>query len=200
MADDATGPQPTVEVHDSDLEELHSENPDGYQHQHQPNTPHPPSRAGPWFSFDKQPPSKWHEVIDEMRAWIDVQMTRQGASIQTVLHELVSRFTGTPRELYQSIREYRQIQFLQTANAPQALGLIHQNFIGDFSIYGKRIRQEYFDMKCCSLKLRDIEKHYQRMSSRYYTLNGFNDPNLRYVYISSLPTELQPEVNRLILQ
>ncbi|XP_057994942.1 uncharacterized protein LOC131175254 [Hevea brasiliensis] len=62
----------------------------------------------------------------------------------------------------------------------------------------KRLRQEFFDMRCCSLKRSDIEKHYQRMTQRYYLLNGYNDVNLRHTYIASLPEALQPELHRSI--
>ncbi len=47
-------------------------------------------------------------------------------------------------------------------------------------------------MRCCSLKRTDIERHYQRMAQRYYLLNGYNDVNLRHIYIASLPEALQP--------
>ena len=30
----------------------------------------------------------------------------------------------------------------------------------------------------------------------YYKLNGFNDPTLKHVFIASLPSELQPELQR----
>ena len=51
-------------------------------------------------------------------------------------------------------------------------------------------------MKCCSLKRNHLEMHYKRMSMLYYKLNGFNDPTLKHVFIASLPSELQPELQR----
>ena len=30
----------------------------------------------------------------------------------------------------------------------------------------------------------------------YYKLNGFNDPSLKYVFVASLPNEIQPELQK----
>ncbi|KAH9780689.1 hypothetical protein KPL71_008173 [Citrus sinensis] len=57
-------------------------------------------------------------------------------------------------------------------------------------------RKEYHQMKCCSLNRNHLEMHYKRMSMLYYKLNGFNDPSLKYVFAASLPSELQPELQR----
>jgi len=54
-------------------------------------------------------------------------------------------------------------------------------------------------MKCCSVKIADLEKHYQRMSKRFYHLNGLNDPSLKNTYVASLPVEIQPELNRMTI-
>ena len=34
------------------------------------------------------------------------------------------------------------------------------------------------------------------MSILFYKLNGFNEPSLKHVFIASLPTELQPDLQR----
>ncbi|KAL0295483.1 UNVERIFIED_CONTAM: polyprotein [Sesamum radiatum] len=36
------------------------------------------------------------------------------------------------------------------------------------------------------------------MSEKFYMLNGLNDPNLKHVFLASLPQELQPEIQRMI--
>ncbi|KAK2664064.1 hypothetical protein Ddye_002638 [Dipteronia dyeriana] len=53
-------------------------------------------------------------------------------------------------------------------------------------------------MCCCFLDKRDIDYHYRHMSFRYHALGGINDETLRHVYLNSLPTELQGELQRLI--
>ncbi|KAK2654315.1 hypothetical protein Ddye_014171 [Dipteronia dyeriana] len=53
-------------------------------------------------------------------------------------------------------------------------------------------------MTVCSLNKKDIDFHYRRMSFRYHALGGVNDETLRQVYLNSLPSELQGELQRLI--
>ena len=56
-------------------------------------------------------------------------------------------------------------------------------------------RKEFHKMKC-SLKRHLLESHYKRMSILFYKLNGFNEPSLKHVFIASLPSELQPDLQR----
>ena len=53
-------------------------------------------------------------------------------------------------------------------------------------------------MRCCSLKIKDLDRHFQRMNQRFYLLNGLNDPSLKNTYVVSLPEEIQPELNKMI--
>ena len=53
-------------------------------------------------------------------------------------------------------------------------------------------------MRCCSLRKKDINFHYQRMSGRFHILGGINDPSLKHVYLNSLPAELLDEIQRRI--
>ncbi|KAL5814889.1 hypothetical protein ACOSQ4_025530 [Xanthoceras sorbifolium] len=53
-------------------------------------------------------------------------------------------------------------------------------------------------MKCCSLKRKDLNFHFKKMSHKYYMLNDLNDETLRQVYINSLPDELQADIHRHI--
>ncbi|KAK2643003.1 hypothetical protein Ddye_024766 [Dipteronia dyeriana] len=76
--------------------------------------------------------------------------------------------------------------------------IVFREFLGDASKFYKQTRQEFFEMRCCSLDKRDIDYHYMRMSFRYHALGGINDETLRQVYLNSLPTKLQGELQRLI--
>ena len=53
-------------------------------------------------------------------------------------------------------------------------------------------------MRCCSLKIKDLDRHFQRMNQRFYLLNGLNDPSLKNTYVASLPEEIQPELNKMV--
>ncbi|KAL0289771.1 UNVERIFIED_CONTAM: polyprotein [Sesamum radiatum] len=143
--------------------------------------------AGPWFTFDDVPVIKRRERLHTFSAWIDLQLTREGATLSKVLKEFASRFTGTLRDWFQSLGDYRQVQFSQATHPSIVLGAIHQEFIGDASLINKMASQEYFAMKCCSLKRKDLDFHFKRMSEKFYMLNGLNDPNLKHVFLASLP-------------
>ncbi|KAK4381888.1 polyprotein [Sesamum angolense] len=154
--------------------------------------------AGPWFTFDDVPVIKRRERLHTFSAWIDLQLTREGATLSKVLKEFASRFTGTLRDWFQSLGDYRQLQFSQATHPSIVLGAIHQEFIGDASLINKMASQEYFAMKCCSLKRKDLDFHFKRMSEKFYMLNGLNDSNLKHVFLASLPQELQPEIQTMI--
>ncbi|KAH9792621.1 hypothetical protein KPL71_004198 [Citrus sinensis] len=112
-----------------------------------------------------------------------------------VLREFCSRFTGSLRDWFESLGEYRQLQLIQTT-IPIAIAVVYEQFIGEPAASTEASRKEYHQMKCCSLKRHHLEMHYKRMSMLYYKLNGFNDPSLKHVFAASLLPELQPELQR----
>ncbi|KAI9083023.1 hypothetical protein K1719_035038 [Acacia pycnantha] len=150
--------------------------------------------SGPWFTFDDLPYEKWRSRLHEFSAWIDLQITAQQIPLRQALQEFVSRFTGTLREWFQNMSPYEKLQAVQVESAAVLLGAIHKEFIGDFNLIRKREKQEFFEMKCCSLKRSDLQHHYQRMIQKYHALNGGNDVNLRHTFIVSLPGELLTEI------
>lgn len=42
-------------------------------------------------------------------------------------------------------------------------------------------------MKCCSFERRDLERHFDRMSRRFYAINGMDDVNIKRTFLNSLP-------------
>ena len=56
-------------------------------------TSHRPSN-GPWFTFDDIPSSKWRERVQEMSAWIDLQMIRADVTTESVLREFTTIITN----------------------------------------------------------------------------------------------------------
>ena len=133
-----------------------------------------------------------------MSAWLDLKISRSEHNLEAILREFASRFTGSLRDWYQALREYRKLQFVQATSTGHAMGLIFREFLGDPNQYYKQARQEFFDMRCCSLQKKDIEFHYQKMSGRYHILGGINDQSLKHVYVNSLPSELLDEIQRRI--
>ncbi|KAH9649259.1 hypothetical protein KPL70_025917 [Citrus sinensis] len=148
-----------------------------------------------WFTFDDIPHHKWAARLQEFAAWIDLQGTKPNAQPQAVLHEFMARSTGSLRDWLESLGEYRQLQFMESSIGT-ALNLIHEQFIGEKTASTEVDRKEYHKMKCCSLKRHLLDAHYKRMSILFYKLNGFNEPSLKHVFIASLPSELQPDLQR----
>ncbi|KAH9698097.1 hypothetical protein KPL71_023882 [Citrus sinensis] len=164
--------------------------------QTQTNPPSQKSSNGPWFTFDDLPYYKWRDRLNEMSAWIDLQMLRPGATTESVLREYATRFTGALRDWFDSLGQYRQLQFVQLPEVSSALAVIHDQFLGDPSAFFEATRRDYLNMKCCSLNAKDLDFHYKRMSLLFYKLNGFNEPTLKHVFLASLPEELQPDIQR----
>nr|GEX54347.1 putative zinc finger, CCHC-type [Tanacetum cinerariifolium] len=54
-------------------------------------------------------------------------------------------------------------------------------------------REEFLKMKCCLFQKKDSEKHHDRMSQRFYCLNGVDDVNLKQVFLNSFPESLGNE-------
>ncbi|KAH9792718.1 hypothetical protein KPL71_004246 [Citrus sinensis] len=179
----------------SDIEEDPPEESSAPNRPAQPQNDHKPSN-GPWFTFDDIPAAKWRDRLSEMAAWTDLQMLRANATPASVLRELATRFMGSLRDWFDTLGEYRQLQFVQLPNVSTALSVIHEQFIGESAAVFEAARRDYLNMKCCSLNSKDLDFHYKQMSILFYKLNGFNDPTLKHVFLASLPEELQPDIQR----
>ncbi|WVY98065.1 hypothetical protein V8G54_030216 [Vigna mungo] len=107
--------------------------------------------------------------------------------------------TGTLKEWYHNLGPVRQDQFHNLGSTAAVLGALHEEFIGDGVVIDRKMRQEFFEMKCCSLNMKDLDRHFKRMLQRFYLLNGANDVSLKNTYVASLPTQLQPELNRMAM-
>ncbi|KAH9686217.1 hypothetical protein KPL70_014291 [Citrus sinensis] len=164
--------------------------------QAQTSPPNQKSSNGPWFTFDDIPSHKWRDRLNEMSAWIDLQMLRPGATTQSVLKEFAIRFTGVLRDWFDSLGRYCQLQFADLPEVSSALTVLHDQFLGDPSAVFEAARRDYLNMKCCSLNAKDLDFHYKRMSLLFYKLNGFNEPTLKHVFLASLPDELQLDIQR----
>nr|KYP61753.1 polyprotein [Cajanus cajan] len=152
---------------------------------------------GPWFTLDDVDPSQWRSRLIEFGAWLDTRFMKGDTESYKIIEEFGCRMTGILKEWYANLGPVGQNTFHELGNAVAVLGALHEEFIGDGALTDRKIRQEFFEMKCCSLKLKDLDKHYLRMLKRFYLLNGLNDPSLKSTYVSSLPTEIQPELARM---
>ena len=53
-------------------------------------------------------------------------------------------------------------------------------------------------MKCYPFERKDLEKHIDRMSRRYYSFNGMDDVNSKHAFLNSLPEPLGDETFRIM--
>jgi len=154
--------------------------------------------SGPWFTLDDITPDQWRKRLIEFGAWLDTKLIKE-ADTYKVIEEFCCRMTGTLKEWYHNLGAVRQDQFHALGSTAAVLGALHEEFIGDGAITDRKIRQEFFEMKCCSLNMKDLDRHFKRMIQRFYLLNGGNDPSLKNTYVASLPVDLQPELNRMAI-
>ena len=96
-------------------------------------------------------------------------------------------------ECYHNLGAVCQNQFHELGSTAAILGTLHQEFIGEGMFIERKIRQEFFETRCCSLKIKYLDRHFQRMNQRFYLLNGLNDSSLKNTYVASLPEEIQLE-------
>ncbi|GJX32307.1 putative zinc finger, CCHC-type containing protein [Tanacetum coccineum] len=105
----------------------------------------------------------------------------------------------TPTEYwYHSLGEYCQLQIQQSISPEAFMSIIYSEFIGSPWEHTAHAREEFLKMKCCSFQKKDLEKHYDRMSHRFYCLNGVDDVNLKQVFLNSFPESLGNEAYRAL--
>ena len=154
-------------------------------------------KGGPWFTFDDIPIFKRRERMLEISAWVDLQKSKPNFNFEAILRELISRFVGSMRDYFTSLGDAKQLMFTGIS-IEDALGMLHAEFVGNLEIFHKRQEQEFYQMKCCSLEIKDLQRHYQRMARTYYQLGGYNSRELRQTFVTSFSEELLPEVTRQI--
>ncbi|KAL4563654.1 hypothetical protein LXL04_027699 [Taraxacum kok-saghyz] len=94
--------------------------------------------------------------------------------------------------------EYRQLT-IQECETPEAfMSLIQIEFVGNPTEHTIQAREEFLKMKCCSFQKTDLETHYNRMSQRFYCLQGIDDVNLKGVFLNSFPKSLANEVKTFL--
>lgn len=78
------------------------------------------------------------------------------------------------------------------------MAFIHNEFLGEATHQTTIVREEFFSMKCWFFKRKDLERHYNIMSKRFYLLKGMDDPNLKQAFLNSLSNPLGNEAFKLM--
>lgn len=77
------------------------------------------------------------------------------------------------------------------------MALVYNEFVGTPIRHTDIARDEFLNMKCYSLELKDLERHYDLMSKQFYILGGIDDLNLKQVFFHSFPDSLVTEAKKL---
>ncbi len=67
-------------------------------------------------------------------------MSNPYVELSNVLREFACRMICLIREWFKSIGEYKQMQFFQ-ATIIRVMNALYEEFIGDFNLYNKQVRQ-----------------------------------------------------------
>ena len=150
------------------------------------------------FTLDNALPSRGHDEIFSMYSWCIAELQAPNATIAQTIAKFVARITGTLREWWINLGEYRQRQAAQCKTLEDFFTIVHNEFLGSATHYTKVAREEFLLMKCCSFERKDLEKHFDKMSRRYYSFNGMDDVNAKHTFLNSPPEPLGDETLRMM--
>lgn len=164
-----------------------------------PPPPPPPNiDQNKFFTLEDIPPSQWRARLLEILAWAQVQLQKPAATQADVISQIPPRLLGRLKEWWTDLGQYRQLQAMQSPNVETFVTHLHNEFIGaPFYLIDKQ-REEYLHMKCCSFHPKELEKHYEAMSARFYAINGIDDTNLKQAYLNSMPEPLGNETAKML--
>ncbi|KAK4583122.1 hypothetical protein RGQ29_026064 [Quercus rubra] len=150
------------------------------------------------FTLDNAPPFRWHDEIFKMYSWCIAKLQAPNATVSQIIAKFVARITGRLREWWINLGEYRQRQAAQSNTLEDFFTIVHNKFLGSATHYTEVAREEFLLMKCCSFERKDLEKHFDRMSRRYYSFNGMDDVNTKHTFLNSLLELLGDETLRMM--
>ena len=101
-----------------------------------------------------------------------------------------TRLTGTLKEFWVSIGDYKQQQFFNYITYTAAINESAAIFCRQQGHRIDKIREQFFKLKCCSLLPKDLDKHYQQFCKHFYILGGIDDVNLKQAFLNSVLPEL----------
>ena len=150
------------------------------------------------FTLDNVPPSRWHDENFNTYSLCIAKLQAPNATVAQIIAKFVARVIGRLREWWINLGEYRQRQAAQCNTLEDIFMIIHNEFLGSSTHFIEVSREEFLLMKCCSFERKDLEKHFDRMSRRYYSFNGMNDVNSKHTFLNSLPEPLGGETFRMM--
>ena len=83
---------------------------------------------------------------------MDAKMIAPDANQYRAIEEFCACMTDVLKEWYCSLGPIRQDELQKIDSTNTVIAALHHEFLGDQSLVQKKIRKEFFDMKCCSFK------------------------------------------------
>ncbi|XVF69281.1 hypothetical protein PTKIN_Ptkin11bG0068400 [Pterospermum kingtungense] len=111
---------------------------------------------------------------------------------------MASKFVGTIKSFWDSIKEYCQVQWFNTLTVTEAISYLAQIFCGQELHRMDKLKEQFFKLKCCSLHPKDMARHYKRFSKLFYLLGGFDDVNMKQAFLNSVPDDLAQQIRTQI--
>ncbi|KAK8267727.1 hypothetical protein V6Z12_D11G018300 [Gossypium hirsutum] len=151
------------------------------------------SRGKTTFTLDNIPTSKWPGRLQKFHSWLDTRKLTE-ESHYSILLEFVSKFTGMLRDLWNSISQVDQIQFLVLTDLSQAIRIIHNHFIGNLEDLLTLKRRKFFKRKCYSYNKKDLSRHFHAMTKLFCSLGL--EQSLKLAVLVSILEPLQVAINQ----
>ncbi|KAL2486358.1 Reverse transcriptase domain-containing protein [Abeliophyllum distichum] len=140
-----------------------------------------PSSSSVKFTLDDVPHQKWKIKFQEMQAWCFVELQRPHMTHSTVIESFLARLTGFKKDWFDSLGQYRQLQYLNAPTIDEFMNALYCEFCGKQDHLKDIAREEFFKLKCCSYNPKDINKHFENAVRRFYLIGGMDDPNIKQV-------------------
>ncbi|KAI4303774.1 hypothetical protein MLD38_039369 [Melastoma candidum] len=147
------------------------------------------------FTFDDIPREKWPERIQDFLAWC----THKRVTVYNtsdILTDLTSNFHGTLQTWWNLVSEQDQITMVNMTFT-DFMNTLHLHLIGNPSDLLEEKRAEFFSRRCCSYKVKDLDKHFQRMLHLFLHLGG--DNTYKPVFLSSIESPISAMVEKSLL-
>ena len=133
-----------------------------------------------------------------MFSWCIAELQAPNSIVAQVIAKFVARLTGRIREWWINLGEFWQRQAAQCQTLEDFFTILHNEFLGLLVHFTELAREEFLAMKRCSFERKDLEKHFDRMSKRFYSVNDMDDVNIKHTFLNSLSDPLGDENLRMM--
>ena len=133
-----------------------------------------------------------------MYSWGIAELQAPSAIVAQIIAKFVAKITERLREWWINLGEYIQRHAAQCNMLEDFFTIVHNEFLGSVTHYIEVGQEEFLLVKSCSFERKDLEKHFDRMSRRYYSFNGMDDVNAKHTFLNSLPEPLGDETLRMM--